>query len=200
VFLSNASFEKRAQVPMEELIGGGQAAKAYGQFRAGLPGMEAAGEFFAQAARVRSGAGAQQVADLQRNLTGLKERAGTARPLEEQFVAEIREQFPEIMRQAGYEGLGGWLSRQSASLGAWASGDRLWDYERETWAKMGEFDPQTGRLRNEPGAEQSYETLREFRDTIREMRKLVESQQEVADKQLRAADTGPAMVNRGEDR
>jgi len=199
-FLASTSFEKRAQVPVEELISGGAAARAFTQFRDELPGLQASGEFFTKSSRVLRGAPAQRIADASRGMEGLLERAAAARPMEEQFLSKVREQMPEIMQQAGYTGAGGWMSRKAASMGAWVSGDTLWDYEREVWASMGPFDPKSGTRRNEPGAAQNYEVLREFRDTIREMQELVRKQNDVADKQLRATDAGPALVAPGEDR
>ena len=63
-FLEKASFEKRAQAPVEQLLGGGTVARMYSSFLEDLPTMKTAGQQFAAGAAVRRGADSQRVADL----------------------------------------------------------------------------------------------------------------------------------------
>jgi len=99
-FLESASFEKRAQAPVEELLSGGSTAKAFAQFRQGLPGMEEAGELFRQASAVKSGAGLQKVARFTRALKGAKEALATGDP-EGAMLGALREEFQPLLKQAG---------------------------------------------------------------------------------------------------
>ena len=205
VFLAGASFEKRAQVPMEELVRGGGAAKAFAEFRTGLPGMEAAGEFFAQAARVRSGAGAQQVADMERAVAGIVEQAATG-DIERAGMGVIRERFGPALRQAG---LGSMASRL-AGLQATLRGDDLEAFEAQLRgeASLIKVQPQRGYAfgaapRGGGLTKQEQEQARlltALADAIGKLNQAAEAQQRAAEAQERAQQAGASMVAPNEDR
>ncbi|NLE58092.1 MAG: hypothetical protein GX616_07020, partial [Planctomycetes bacterium] len=125
-FLAKASFEKRAQAPIEQLLSGGSVAGMYSSFLADLPTMKEAGQQFTTGAAVRRGADSQRVADLDRAMGSVIERAETDDPA---FagMGRVRDQFASVLQQAGV----GYVGSKMHGLAAWSKGDNLGAYAEQ---------------------------------------------------------------------
>jgi hypothetical protein len=100
-FFADASFEKRAQAPIEQLLAGtGMAGRSYQQFLGNLPNMEESGRFFNESTAVKRGADLQVAASFDRALKGAKESLATADP-KRAMLGALREEFQPILKQAG---------------------------------------------------------------------------------------------------
>lgn len=198
-FLEKASFEKRAQAPIEQLLAGGNVARAYEQFRTDLPGVEASGVLFNEATAVKRGAAAQQVAASSRSLTAIEERAAMA-DMARGGTGTVEEKVWKVMGQAGIgatEQLMDWVRTKNTMEG----------FEDLARGKAAEFGP--GGYRRPDGEKAAMETskvLLELADTIGDLRKAAEAQARSAEAQARAADKldrnaggGPTLRNPNSD-
>jgi len=189
-FFADASFEKRAQTPIEQLLAGtGMAGRSYQQFLTTMPGMEESGRLFNAATEVKAGAKAQRIAGFGRELGGIHERAATA-DMERGGMGTLRDDYWKIMGQAGISKTEQWMD--------WTRmGSGMEGYEELARFKAAEF----GSYRSDmPGAEQTQRTLLELAESIAKMREAAEAQERAAENLHRATQAGPALVGAGEDR
>jgi len=209
-FIADTSFEKRAQTPIEQLLGGGATGRAYQTFLRDLPNMQTAGEQFTKGAEIKAGADLQRVAQFQRATKGGLEQLATQDP-KRAMLGALREDYGNILRQAGVPKIAADLDElQSSDIGDFTAGLR--NQARRLMGRHGgaagpgpSYGVNIGAL-SESDQEQA-KILFELANRLDRITEATEKHaaaaaalDQAAENLRRATETGPALVAPGEDR
>ncbi len=100
-FMEKASFEKRAGIPVEQLLSGkGPVAETFAALLPDVPDVRGAGRLFERRVGVRRGAELQKTAELDRALDAAIEGLAMADPMRAR-LGLLREKFQPLLKQAG---------------------------------------------------------------------------------------------------
>ncbi len=187
VFLKNTSWERKAQIPVEQLLAGGATFQDYASFRDELPPVAQASGLFRARESVRRGAGPQRIEDFRRELQGIRERAGSGNE-DASTKSAIRDEFWPTLSSAGV----GWAAQTNIRLGMG------WDPGPSEYARVAGDFAESRRMaaqRGEPGAQRQMEILQELAESLS---RSAAAQERAADRQERAAGHLERAVRGGE--
>ncbi|MBN1590851.1 MAG: hypothetical protein JW888_15165, partial [Pirellulales bacterium] len=147
-FLDAATFEQAAKAPVRELLGGGQTAAAYAEFRRDLPAGDEASQLFLRRVEVREAAELQRTAAFDRQVQGTVEGLASLDQTRAR-LGILRDKFGPILRQSGQNAIETRMNQLIVDLHGGDLGDfaneidrqarRLSDPLRETRESIGGY-------------------------------------------------------------